>query len=108
MEQEKLNTLMDEVLPLCDDLNGSPNHLYDWMTAGNKDNFFDGMTAEQIAELWNSEMATYRRSEAARTLGKMKSERKAKSSAENGKRGGRPAKTQPTQVAADGDNVAQK
>jgi len=108
MEQSKLNQLMDAVLPLCDDLNGSPNHLYDWMSAGNKDNFFDGMTAEQIAELWNTEMASYRRSEAGRALGRIKSPKKSKTSAANGRLGGRPAKTQPTQVAADGDNVAQK
>src|SRR3990172_11408116 len=40
MEQEKLNTLMDEVLPLCDDLNGSPNHLLILLIGGKKKNFF--------------------------------------------------------------------
>ena len=52
------------------------------------------------------------RKQAASLLGKkggsVKSERKSKSSAANGRLGGRPAKTQPTQVAADGDNMAQK
>lgn len=60
MEQNELNELMDDVLPLCEDLNGSPNHLYDWMNAGNKDGVFDGMTAQQIADMWNTEMAQYR------------------------------------------------
>lgn len=84
MEQNKLNSLMDDVLPLCNDLNGSPNHLYDWMTAGNKDSFFDGMTAEQIAELWNNEMSAYRRSEAARALRAIPSTRRSQTSRENG------------------------
>ena len=60
MNQDKLNEMMSEVLPMCNDLNGSENHLYDWMSAGNKDGVFDGMTAEQIAEMWNKEMAAYR------------------------------------------------
>jgi len=60
MEQNKLNDLMTEVLPMCDDLNGSENHLYDWMTAGNKDGVFDGMTAAEIAKMWNDQMAQYR------------------------------------------------
>lgn len=96
MEQSKLNQLMDDVLPLCDDLNGSPNHLYDWMTAGNKNNVFDGMTVSEIAELWNTEMEAYRRSEAGRALGSIKSAKKSKSSAANGKLGGRPKKSKNT------------
>lgn len=84
MEQETLNSLMDDVLPLCNDLNGSPNHLYDWMTAGNKDGFFNGWTAEQIAELWNDEMAAYRRSEAARALRAIPSKLRSETSRKNG------------------------
>ena len=60
MNADKLNEMMSEVLPMCNDLNGSENHLYDWMKAGNKDGVFDGMSAEQIAEMWNKEMAAYR------------------------------------------------
>lgn len=60
MNANELNEMFDQVLPLCDDLNGSSNHLMDWMTAGNKDGVFNGMTAEQIAEMWNKEMAAYR------------------------------------------------
>lgn len=60
MEQNKLNDLMTEVLPMCDDLNGSENHLYDWMTAGNKDGVFDGKSAAEIAKMWNDQMAQYR------------------------------------------------
>jgi hypothetical protein len=66
----------------------------------------DTEALEMLAKIRNA------RKSAASLLGKKggsaKSERKSKSSAANGRLGGRPAKTQPTQVAADGDNVAQK
>ncbi len=60
MDTTKLIELENEVLPLCDDLNGDPSHLHEWMMAGNKNGYFDGMTAEQVAEIWNREMAQYR------------------------------------------------
>jgi hypothetical protein len=61
MEQSKLIGLMDEVIPLCEDLNGSENHLYDWMKAGNEYGVFDRMTAAEIAKMWNDEMEQYRK-----------------------------------------------
>ncbi len=60
MNANELNEMFDQVLPLCDDLNGSSNHLMDWMTAGNKDGVFNGKTAAEIAEMWNTQMAEYR------------------------------------------------
>lgn len=60
MNTDKLIELENEVLPLCDDLNGSPSHLHEWMMAGNKDGVFDGMSAAQVAEMWNKQMEEYR------------------------------------------------
>ena len=60
MNANELNEMFDQVLPLCDDLNGSPNHLMDWMTAGNKDGVFNGNSAAEIAEMWNTQMTEYR------------------------------------------------
>ena len=60
MNRNQLNEMKSEVLPLCDDLNGSSTHLYDWMEAGNKDGVFDGMSAAEIAKMWNDQMAQYR------------------------------------------------
>jgi len=76
--------------------------------------YWNDMPKSFHAKLWREAMSE--QSRAASILGEMTSDAKKKSSVANSnkppklgkQKRGRPAKTQPTQVAADGDNVAQK